>query len=288
MPFRTASESRNTAPMASRAAASLVSRFDSRAVRCPVVSTPIRSLADYFALLSDWAGKPARYWFRGQASADWRLLPSALRYATEPDRNRALALITDFKRVAEIKLPANRVPVLSDDLRWIQVGQHYGLPTRLLDWTESPLVGLHFACCEGANEDGLVFLLDPRSLNRYTVPAVTRVLDGNSDGHILERYLKLRGRLSPRGSGALAINPAWNNERIALQQGVFTLHGTHSAGIRHSTPSLVAIPVMSEAKEALLNELHSVGIDEMSLFPELEHAARQLKRRAQLDPTHSG
>jgi hypothetical protein len=199
-----------------------------------------------------------------------------------------VGLLAEFKRVAEIKLPANRVPDPQDELRWVQVAQHFGLPTRLLDWTENPLVGLHFACSDGAQDDGLVFLIDPVALNRESAPNLPRVLDGNADAAALRRYLELGGRLSRKGSRALAMDPVWNNERIMLQQGVFTLHGTSITGIDHKTPSLVAIPIEHEMKQKLLGELHGVGIDEMSLFPELEHAARQLRRRAGLEPKRHG
>jgi len=131
------------------------SRFDTRGVKCRLVRDPVGSLADYLALLSPFLRLPGSYWFRGHASKDWRLVPSALRFSTLRERERALALLVEFKRVAEIKLPASRVPAVDEELRWLQVAQHFGVPTRLLDWTANPLVGLYFACCELPDEDAL-------------------------------------------------------------------------------------------------------------------------------------
>lgn len=256
-------------------------RLRRRAVKCVLVrERVVQNLADYFNVLSAGLRPAEEYWFRGHASLTWKLKPSALRYPTEARRNDALALIGEFKRIAEIKLP--RVPDPTDDLRWVQVAQHYGLPTRLLDWSENPLVGLYFAAAELPKEDGLVFVVNPVALNRHTNPRLTRVLDGNKDGLVLKPYLTLTGRLTAKGTGPVALDPVWNNDRIMLQQGTFTLHGSSRDGISPSTPSLVGIPVLEEAKPRLVDELQGVGVNEMTIYPELEHASRQLKRRAGL------
>ena len=54
------------------------------------------------------------------------------------------------------------------DFDWLFVMQHYGVPTRLLDWTESPLVGLYFAVTEHPNADGTLWVLKPIELNKQT------------------------------------------------------------------------------------------------------------------------
>src|SRR6185369_8857851 len=126
-----------------------------RLARCPVkcrrFDIRIRNLADYITVMS----MPGRLWFRGHDDCRWRLGPSALRYETDDLRNAALALITDFRRVGEIKL--SRPPLGHESLKWVQMAQHYGLPTRLLDWSESPTVALYFAC-QQLTTDGLVFM----------------------------------------------------------------------------------------------------------------------------------
>ena len=163
------------------------------------------------------------------------------------------------------------------------MAQHYGLPTRLLDWIENPLAALYFACWSHPEDDGLVFMINPVDLNRASAVGSGRVLDPRRDRDTIKGYLALTGRLSTRGSGPVAVNPVWNSERITLQRGKFIIHGSSSEGLGRGTPSLAAIGVLNEAKERLRGELEGVGIDEMSLFPELEHACRHLKRRAGLE-----
>ena len=62
------------------------------------------------------------------------------------------------------------------------------------------------------------------------------------------------------------------------QRGAFTLHGPRFALDVKEAPSLVGVPVHRQSKERLKRELESVGVDEMPLFPELEHSCIHLKR----------
>ena len=246
-------------------------------VKCRKSSWKIQSLADYFSIISSTIAAREPFWFRGHARAKWSLAPSGLRYSGEEKRDAALKLILEFKRIAEIKL--TRPPPADNELKWTQIAQHYGLPTRLLDWTESATVALFFAC-EELQQDGLVFLLNPIDLNRLTYPRKPRILDAHSDMSIIEQYLQLGATRQRRGQNAIAINPVWNSERLMLQRGVFTLHGTKSELDRDQAPSLVALPILRESKLKLRNELGRVGVDEMSVFPELEHSCRHIKRKA--------
>ena len=44
-------------------------------------------------------------------------------------------------------------------IRWLELAQHYGVPTRLLDWTENALIALYFACESNKNCDAVVWML---------------------------------------------------------------------------------------------------------------------------------
>jgi hypothetical protein len=170
-----------------------------------------------------------------------------------------------------------------EDLKWVQLAQHFGLPTRLLDWSENPLVAVYFAC-EYKDRDGLVFVLDPVSLNRLSDPRKPRILDADLDRELIRRYLRLGPKFVQHGRRTVAVNPVWNSERIVLQKGVFTLHGPLESELdRRNVPGLVCIPIPAETKSNLQRELNAVGVDEMALFPELEHACRHMRRKAQLD-----
>jgi hypothetical protein len=191
-----------------------------------------------------------------------------------PLRKSALDLILDFRRIAEAKLP--RLPEAHDDFKWAQIAQHYGLPTRLLDWTESATTALYFACLK-QDTDGLVFLMNPTELNRLGELSEPRILDPQTDRNLILKFLNSGPREAKKKRYPLAVNPVWSSERIIAQKGTFTLHGPSFSMDKAKIPSLVAIPILREFKAQLRSELRRVGVDEMTLFPELEHSCRHLR-----------
>lgn len=269
-------------PRLKRLPRGIMDRYEEKAPNCDILPADVRSLSEYYAVWSQFQGAQQPWWFRGHEDFAWRLAPSALRFTREKDRDRALELIFEFKRHAVLRL---RNPPGDDELlKWIQIAQHHGLPTRLLDWTESLPIALYFAC-SNPKRDGAVFVLNPIDLNRKVDPNCNRVFDLDHDRDLLQRYLELGPKLQ-RASAAeptIAMYPVVNTERLSLQKSVFTLHGSSRGGLtRHDTTSLMCLPILRQAKDSLRAELEATGIDEMSIFPEPEHTCRQLIRRAGL------
>jgi FRG domain len=254
--------------------------------KCPIdcpkyFDTEIATLSDFFAVFHSLLEPGRIFWFRGHSNLEYTLAPSALRYDTEQTRDLALGLVTDMKRFLEMKLA--RPPRSDDHLGWMQVAQHYGLPTRLLDWTQNAAVALFFACSDAPDNDGLVVILNPIELNQAVDPRLTRILDSERDASVIQPYFGLGGRVSARGLRTIALNPTWNTERIALQQGCFSLHGSRKFDLDSTqASSLLYVPILQEHKEPLLNELGRVGIGEMFIFPEPEHVCSHLRRAAKL------
>lgn len=154
----------------------------------------------------------------------------------------------------------------------------------MLDWTRNAGAALYFACCERANEDGVVYGLNPTELNRRVDPKTPRVLDPNTDKERIEIYLGLPGKINRKGFHTVAINPTWNSPRIVVQQGVFTLSGSRYFTLTsREASSLVHVRIMKEYKGPLLDELERVGVNEMALFPELEHTCNYLRKSEKLD-----
>jgi hypothetical protein len=110
-----------------------------------------------------------------------------------------------------------------------------------------------------------------------------RVLEAQRDEKLILRYLRSGAIEAPGGNYPIAINPIWNSERLIIQKGVFTAHGARFSLDKGRVPSLVAVLVLKEFKNQLRLELQRVGVDEMTLFPELEHSCIHLKRRYGLD-----
>lgn len=260
----------------------LEQEYKKNGVNCSLFNDTIGELGEYFSIFNSLLSGNQTYWFRGHSSLKYDLIPSALRFKEKEDRNTALQLVTQFKRLAEIKLATP--PKANEELKWLQLAQHYGLPTRLLDWTENAAVALYFTCLD-PNSNGAVIFFNPIDLNLPVDSRKPRIFDSHNDASIIEPYLSLDGSFSGRSKHrTIAIHPVLNSERIVLQQGVFTLHGKRTADIsKNEAPSMVKIPILKQHKSGLLKELDRVGIGENTIFPELEHLCNYLKTKQNLN-----
>src|SRR6266699_2004440 len=170
--------------------------------KCPLdcprhFDTEIASLSDFFEVFHSLLEAGKIFWFRGHSNHLYKLAPSALRYDTVEERDRALGLVGEMKRFLGMKLP--RPPEPDDHLGWMQVAQHYGLPTRLLDWTQNAAVALFFACCSKPDQDGLVVILNPIELNQRVNPRLPRILDYERDRAVIQPFFSLGPRIDSRG-----------------------------------------------------------------------------------------
>jgi hypothetical protein len=123
----------------------------------------IKNVGDLVALA---LAIPAGLWWRGQANSSWPLRPAIMRKPywkyQEPSRTIAFRLRAQTRH--------HDCPEWKDTASWLFLMQHYGLETRLLDWTESPLVALYFAVADDDATDGALFALNPGLLNQLEQP----------------------------------------------------------------------------------------------------------------------
>ena len=173
----------------------------------------------------------------------------------------------------------------ASEWEWTFLARHHELPTRLLDWTESPLIGLYFAThssdlpSKNDDKDGALWLLLPHSLNSEAnvVVSGTPVLPMFEDG---DDYLDscLPTRLA--AETITNLNPIAgigirNSKRMQAQHSVFTVtHRTPIAvdcvGSGHHIGRCI---IPKESKKMIRRELRALQITKMSVFPELDNAS---------------
>ena len=228
----------------------------------------------------DWYVSP---WFRGHSDIRWDLEPGWYRQAA-PGRKKGDAWYNEHNLLLEFKLraPLYLASQPTSDWHWLFVMQHYGLPTRLLDWTESALLGLYFAIRDNHQDaDAGVWALNPwwlnnRSLGRRDIP-----LAGDSQ---LAPWAPLTKRGRVEGELPVAIRPVHGSERIAAQKGLFTVHGKQRGALdKLSTleidngPGLHLLRIPSESIIDVQRQLAIAGVTETSVFHELDGLCREIK-----------
>jgi len=179
-----------------------------------------------------------------------------------------------FKRAATMRHGA--VPAPNDRAGWLCLMQHYRLPTRLLDWTESPLVALWFAVWSDFKGPGALWALAPYRLNKQQIgeEVVLNPLDSRAQALLAPVF----NSSAKSQDQSVAIYPEQVDIRLAVQLSAFTLHGAAVPLENLPTPSeyLVKFTIPAEAKKPLAQDLDALGIRRSNLFPDLENLAAEL------------
>ena len=175
---------------------------------------------------------------------------------------------------------------------WMFLMQHYGVPTRLLDWTTSAIIALTFATLfrdDNSNKGKHygkpvnVWCINPLELNKNARIKETSKIPNIISDEQLQSIYKTNQEVAQY---PVAISGPLNNSRIVAQKGVFTLFPYSSSD---TTPKLEDYDnadnflkcILIESQDeinSIKGELSLLGMSETTLFPDLSHLALELKR----------
>jgi hypothetical protein len=210
----------------------------------------------------------------------------ARRAAAHPDVAKLeVSMLRNFRKYA-----AHHTPGRIDSIwHWLAVAQHHGLPTRLVDWTYSPLVALHFATDRPADygRDGAIWCVDFVRANKLLPKRLRAILDEEGSDtfttEMLGGFATLRDfdALS-RDTFLMFLEPPALDARILNQAALFSLMPSPSASLYEwlaEHPDLCRrVVVPAELKWEVRDKLDQANITERTLFPGLDGLSKSLQR----------
>ena len=227
--------------------------------------------------------------YRGALDAAWPLLTSldTLGGVLPPHGKAELEehILRNFIRYSRpyfVSPPVN-------DWEILVAAQHHGLPSRLLDWTYSPLVAAHFATLGGRSDaDRAVWRLDWKAVHRrFGLPELALLiqdLEGLFPGEPRFTPWTLFAPAKERREFACMIEPPSLDARIVAQAATFTLCSDKSQSFDHFLErhglgdALTKFVIPADAAGRLRDQLDLVSVDERRLFPDLDGLAEHLRR----------
>lgn len=259
------------------------------------------------ALRDSRAGAPEDYhrnnWYRGHGQRTFSLKPSLYRHPAYKNSSDLLDLesrmIREFRRQGTL----HDIPTLQkhedEKVDTLVYMQHYGVPTRLLDWTSNPFIALYFALTDADRlknkgkytQSASVWILNPWAWNKASLEQVSYGDQGPvpPDSGTLNSYLpRLEYDLSAKAGmydDPVAILGTANNARMFAQKGVFTIFGKNTDAMdkifsskNYPPEALVELVIKEDHIGNLLKDLICIGYTDSVAYPDHQGLALEIKR----------
>lgn len=246
--------------------------------------------------------------FRGHSKNQYLLLPQLFRWRNLPDgklipefRQVEYNILSDF--ISEARRFVTNVSE-GDVLAWLEIAQHFGVPTRLLDFTENPLVALYFACIGSPNSDASVWIVNEPAYNKkyFSQSTVIQATTSQSvvskivnDEIIWQNYQQHAG--NPNYIQFPWIyKPQYREERMNSQSSIFMLWGADlrpltalvseeddymvDGKVRNADKGFICcIDIPAYSKISLLKQLDQCGINEKYIYPGVDGVGRFINKK---------
>ena len=233
------------------------------------------------------------YCYRGMGSENWSLIPSTFRglnrYADTATKTKALIVERDIYRGFYNRFRGLRTSQVDMSSSWeiLCYAQHFGIPTRLLDWTANPLISLYFAVTEMPNENAALWCL-ARANGRYELGVSINQLPTKLNflrDLSAQKFQIVKSDSDPQ---IVVIQPPEIDLRIRNQTGLFSVQYSsdpdnlaidHVDELGKKADILLKIRIPSAMKLQIKRDLEKFGIDAAFVYPDMQGIAQRLREQ---------
>lgn len=235
---------------------------------------------------------PSVCFYRGVNDGSYEQIPSLFRNREKLKNNRLITTTLENNLYYDFTSYGSGILDVENDWDILFKMQHYGIPTRVLDWSESLGVALYFALNFSSNiNNPCIWVLDPYKLNELVHPSkrigftdrdYKTLYNPKSDfkdtyyNYFIVNHKKNKEVLFETPQ---ALYPIKSNQRVRAQWGVFTLHGLNENCISKQVPEeiLRKFPLTENIIEEAKTFLSNSSINHFSMMPDLEGLQKYLK-----------
>jgi hypothetical protein len=251
-----------------------------------------KTFSEILAIIEAFQENHEITWFRGVGNATHGLLPSIFRHPTKKTIEEIHSLEREITETFQQRSPPFVNQSFRDEWDTMFFMQHYGMPTRLLDWSESPFSALYFALTSGergkdgaSKQDAAIWMLDPVEWNRAALSDISYKGGVLATGHEQVKSYRPGVSLTERKNLPVMINGTHNSPRIVAQRGVFSLFGKSTDPMEKAYkdskfPEYVIQKVVIKKDDVLTvaKSLFRKGISDTSIYPDLYGLSLEMKR----------
>jgi hypothetical protein len=235
-------------------------------------------------------------WYRGSGKASYKLLPSLYRH----QQSKTIEEYIDLEKHLLSRFQQRSIPfhsrAISSAWEWLFFMQHYGVPTRMLDWSESPLMALFFAVTSARHRlstrgcpvfygDATVWILSPTLWNKHAVNLKSFLGCILTTEDVHASAYKPVGDINTMKDLPIALYGSHNSQRIVAQRGVFVCFGKDTRPMEDlyendgfPSDSLLRLVVKKKHLPDMYEALKRHGITDSVVFPDLDGLSREIKR----------
>lgn len=249
--------------------------------------------------------------FRGVRNAEWKHIPVVFRQYSGPIKTKRhevqvsgpmyaseSEILSHFCKEAYGYFP-NISP--NDRVMWLEIAQHYGVPTRLLDFTENPLVALYFCCQQMDSEEGYVSIIHFFNFMQWSIfgDDLSALSVNTIISHIINDQIFHRSRPNEKMKvRPIVVTPTYIDNRMSAQSSKFMLWGSDYRALEDMIEEnnymmpfsensklgngherfFTKIYIDEDAKKKIMRELQLMNITEKTIFPGLDGIGKYIER----------